>query len=549
MSSRINRAIKNDSRPYFLIVVVALISHGLLLLNDGVYWDGWLIHNAIKAKRWDDLYLWFIEQGSPSGYYFHWLLGHLPGGIFAYKLLAFVSILFSAILIYRICLVSGFLSPAESLVAALVSLLYPGFQVAIELINVPYPLFFCFFLCGALIALKSERTKGTAHYALRGAALGVFILSFNVKSLLVFYYGFLLLFFLIARRENRFGLTELLTKYSLRRLDLVVLPVLYWIANNYLFPTQGWGAEYNKISFPSWRPGTFLRFLINAVYLQTNESLKHLTDNPVLLLMVMLGALWLYLLFRVSSTAFFKPNTDSYILLAFGLLLLFLGMFPYAVVGKPATVHGWDSRHALLIAVPVGVILVAVIRLALNEDGKISKFGFALIAVLLLGFGMSTITNYVAWQARWIKDRSVMVNLATAQNTQGISVFWVDDQTHLGPEEFYRYYEWASIFKTVWGDESRIGLDLRNKDEDVLTQKRERFNERRSLSTFDPSGNQADLTISRGSDASSEAKLILRYFFYKYLHSRASLDGFLRTVTNVKVEPLSTPRISQPSLR
>ena len=37
--------VKALTTPYSIIVAAACLSHGLLLLNDGIYWDGWLVYH------------------------------------------------------------------------------------------------------------------------------------------------------------------------------------------------------------------------------------------------------------------------------------------------------------------------------------------------------------------------------------------------------------------------------------------------------------------------------------------------------------------------
>ncbi len=54
---------------FFFLLLSALVVHGLLLLNDGVYWDGWLPYDSLMKKRWDLMYLWFSQAGLPTWAY------------------------------------------------------------------------------------------------------------------------------------------------------------------------------------------------------------------------------------------------------------------------------------------------------------------------------------------------------------------------------------------------------------------------------------------------------------------------------------------------
>ena len=56
--------------PYLLIGVMALLSHGLLLLNDGMYWDGWLLDNHLAEDDWGEVNKWATDSGMPAIGYF-----------------------------------------------------------------------------------------------------------------------------------------------------------------------------------------------------------------------------------------------------------------------------------------------------------------------------------------------------------------------------------------------------------------------------------------------------------------------------------------------
>ena len=89
--------------PYFLIAAVALLCHGLLLLNDGTYWDDWLLKSYLVESNWDALHDMATEMGLPILAHFFWTLT-LTGLLGFYKFIAFLSILFSAFLVYRLAL-------------------------------------------------------------------------------------------------------------------------------------------------------------------------------------------------------------------------------------------------------------------------------------------------------------------------------------------------------------------------------------------------------------------------------------------------------------
>ena len=527
---------------YVVIVVSAVLIHGLLLLNDGVYWDGWLIYDVFLDKDWNDYYLWASEMGGlPIMHYFHRLLVVIfPGVIFGYKLVAFLSITFSALFVYMICNELRLSNRKENLFIALLSLSYPAFQVSVELSVNSYLVCYCLFLLACLLAIKSEGKGGIPHYFLRLCSLAFFILSFRINSLLVFYFGFLfILVFYIQRKWRFLSVKDVFTKIVPRRLDYLLLPFLYWIIIKTVFPSHGLYANYNKIVFSPLRIiYKYIFFAKNAVYAQLNDALVNLINMPVLLLLGLLATYCIYSIFSLDEKVFFERKLKPYSLFLFGFILLLLAIFPYAAVGKAPSIHGWNTRHALLVALPMAIIIVSFGRILFgNKKGTISKIGFSFLVIFVLAFSISTITYYIAWQARWVKDRSVMTNLSDLNKKEDISVFWINDQFPLGGENNYRFYEWSSMFKTVWGDESHIGLDQKIYSAGALVDYQRYSNKRYNLSDFDPDGRQAILTIHMGPRKHSDLRLSVRYFYHKYLH-KDGLSKFLSGVTDIEMQPI-----------
>ena len=220
--------LKSSSKYYYFIAIftIAIIIHGLLLLNDGVYWDGWLIYTDLIDKEWNSLYLCFVEVGLPLILYLHWFMGYFPNIIFGYKLAAFMSLTFSAILIFMICNELGRISRLESFFIAVLGLSYPAFQVSIELMMLPYLVCYCLFFCGVFLTMTSEKKRGLPHSSLRLFSLVFFFLSFTIESLLVFYYGFLLIFLMHFQRIKKFNVKKASIKFFQRRIDFITFIIL-----------------------------------------------------------------------------------------------------------------------------------------------------------------------------------------------------------------------------------------------------------------------------------------------------------------------------------
>ena len=524
-----------------VIVISAVLVHGLLLLNDGVYWDGWLIYDIFLERDWNDYYLWTSEMGDLPilSYFYMFLVKIFPGVIFGYKLVAFLSITFSALFVYMICNELRLTNRIENLFIALLSLSYPAYQVSVELCVNQYSVCYCLFLLACLFAVKSESKERISHYFLRFSSLALFIISFRVNALLVFYFGFFLILVFYIRWNWRYSsVRDAFAKIIPRRLDYLLLPFLYWIIKQVAFQPHGIYLGYNQIAFSPLRIIIkYIMFGKNAVYAQLNDALVNLINLPVLLFLCLFATYYIYLTYSLGDKVFFKQKLRPCSLLLFGVVLLMLSIFPYAVVGKAPLINGWSTRYSLLIALPMAIIMVSFGCLFFsNKKGSISKIGFAFLATLVLAFNLSTITYYISWQARWIKDRSVMTNLSGLNMKEDTSIFWINDQFPMGGENNYRFYEWSTMFKTVWGDESYIGLDQKYSAVSLAGYQRF-FNTRYNLSDFDPDGSQAILTIFRGVLQYSDLELSIRYLYYKWLRKNG-LTEFLSGVTDIEIQPI-----------
>lgn len=535
---KMTKSFSSDILCIAAIIIYIFIVHGLLLINDGIYWDDWLwINPTNNHLEIDRIVSAATEMGSVITYWVHICLVELLG----YRIVTFIAIIIAGIVVYLIGQHKKMLDRSDALVVALITVSYPAFQTWILLSTASYVFYYALFLLGVLISLKSETYRGTRRIIFSACAILFFFVSFNLNSLLVFYFGFLLLLFYLIYQPNKNSWKQTLLLFISRRLYFILLPFIYWIVKEGFFPRYGGYANYNQFTFS---PFAILHglasFLYNGIYRQFNTALVELISQPGLWLFVFLGGLYWYAKFKgdkmhpaETSETLAKPQ----FLLAYGVLLTGLAMFPYAVVGLGPSLTGWSTRHSLLLSLPIAVIIVALARLLFRRpNGWLSHTGWIFLTTLLLAFSIATVSSYIGWQARWVKDRSVMVNLARLDGAEKYSIYWINDQYMIGGENNYRFYEWSSIFKKIWGDETRIGFDQRDYAPQLLEDNKKYFTKRYNLSNFYPTSCQATINIRQGTLASSSFHLVVRYFYYKFLRPQL-MDDFLIRVAEVKILP------------
>jgi hypothetical protein len=536
---------------YLLVGLFAALAHGFILLSDGIAWDDWLwINPADRSVNVARLVAAGREMGTVPLHAVYISLIRLVD----YRVLVFCSVLTTAMLLYRIGRKSGLVSRAEAVFIAAISVVYPAYQTWPLMSTANYVFYYAIFLLGVLFVLEYETATRRGRWLLRAAALLGFLVSFGLNSLLAFYFGFLLFWLVWAQRRDGLGIGRTLVRLLTRRPDFVLLPIVYWVVKTLAFRTHGLYADYNGLSLS---PARFLQtegFLSHAVVRQLAAAVMLPVHEPVVGIFMLLLACLTYAVAGKRGPAFLEDTSRRPALLAFGIVLLFLGVIPYAVVGKGPTFdtsqgafdHPVEStRHALLILMPVALILVGAFRLAFAwGKSRISALGLALLAPLTIVFTLQTVAGYVSWQARWVKDRAAMADLDAPAALKTASIYWVYDSTDIGVPDKYNFYEWTSMLKLAWGGESRLGIDVRlNPPEsgvlgylDSVGLLTWRYN----LSEFDPKGPQARIVLRRGSAPGRDRDLVLRYLYYRFLRPTGMQD-FLESVTRIEFIPGAPP--------
>ena len=522
-------------RPAHLVAIAVwgVLVHGLTLFNLQPFWDGWLIHSRIKEHDYKLLYSVFASSGVPTAFLVHWALGHL-GGVFAYRATAILAQVIAAMLVYAINIDGEYFTREEGLLLALLTLAYPAVKVSFELIIVPYWVAYAMFLCGVWMALRAESAGAPSRRWLRPLALAAFFYSFGINSLLVFYLGFLFLLFL--RFAERCGTTprQSVVSFAGRRLDYVVLPILFWGLKQAAFPHSGAFRDYATFKFsPRVLVGCFVEHLWFSVYRPITDAIPRAVASPVA------AAILVLILIRLCNTSTeASSRVSSRQAAVFGLALLGLGTIPYALVGVHATLTGWTTRNGLLMALPTCILLLAFARAMGPPHVRMTSTAVAVLAFTASGFAAIMVDNYLGYQARAAKDQAIMAYLSAHPDAGRYSIFWVDDQIPVGGFDTYRPHEWASMFTEVWHADSHVGLDLAAVPytrtggwfRDETFERQHYYN----LGAFNPDGLAARLVIRKGPRWTEAAEVGVRHIYYTVL-AREHLQDWMAGLVEIDI--------------
>jgi len=511
-----------------ILVLCVGITHGLVLLNDGIYWDDWLTYTDLVRRDWSTLGKLATERGGiPQDFAYWGSFAFFPGITEGWKLVVFICICTSAVLIFKLGVNSALLTRSQAFWVALLAAIYPVFQTWILLGTSQYIMYYTLFLAGWLLALKALSAPDGQWLWWPLAFIALLVAS-RLNSLLVLHFGFLALL-IVSRRGSLSVLRSRIVVLS----GLFVLPFAYWLVSG-LFKPYGLYAHYNAFALaPASLLSSTQQFWTYSV-LHVNVQ-SFLTAGweflPLTLVLITAGL--------VVVPSLNGRSRSGLVLFGCGLIGLVLGSLPYVLVGdSPA--DGWRGRHGLLIALPMAMVIVGTLTV-LSANGNVSAHVAKVVIILIsVGYALSTLNIYVAWEYRAIKDQAVMAKLATDPTARSSSVFWINDQFPASPESHYRFYEWSAMFWHVYGDQSRIGFDTDYYSRADLESFSAYYTSSYDLATFDPTGCQANLIIRQGPAADNAYRLVAEYTFYRLFSPGQARDLIERSAV---VSVTALPRL------
>jgi hypothetical protein len=562
---RIRRWVEKPYVPYLVILLMAMIVHGLLLLNDGIYWDDWVwfdLRNNIY--HWDRIFAASAEMGSmPYEKYFGYLFSVFPDRVFASKFFVFVAIVGSGCLFFELCLGSGYFNRWESLLVALVSVVYPADKSQVIMSTAFYFIYSAVFLAACLVALRKERFRHNKpiYVLVRIVSLLLFLVSFSLNSFLVVFYCFVILLFFHydARVRERPWFIKRTFVFFVRHIDYLLLPILYWFTKKTFFKPFGFYQTYNsidtKMGLSSFyqaavqfaKTGVVDQFkiafeLMKAVFARLEVTFMLYGVGVLIMVMTLLAVFKQRTINRSHVSLLLVP-------LGYGLVLLAGSIFPYIVTGNIVSLYGPYTRHGILLCLPVAILLVALVRLLYhNADSHLSLVGGVILALPLAAFALVFIQSYFHWQIKWIANLSIMQQFSLSDNLQDFSIYRVDDRTNKTKHnDIQQFYEYTGMFYYVTGAERTFGMDYKHMDSNGLgfftDSGTKFFIEQYSLQDFDPRGCQAQMTISPGPSVRGlpSAGIVARYFSLKFFGDAGELDQFLSQATVITITPFDSP--------
>lgn len=482
--------------PVIGIIFLYFLAFFLLPLNSGIFWDDWTLVGVTPQS----IHAEFFDYGIPQQGYLLSFLASIPGGIVLSRVLVFIFFLLAALLLYKILRTIDIIQSEACFFIALIFAVFPVNFARISLATFPYAFcLFLFFVAWWLIS-KYLTDKKIIYRIL---ALILLFLSFSLNSLLVYY--LLILFYIAYIYRSKITSWRSGLSLIIHHIDLVILPVFYWIIQKVFFPPRDLYQEYNKITLSnlSHLPGQILVAFKTSFFEPILQSFSHLT--LILVILSLIAGLGYFFWQRQKSFSPPKKVKFDLILFFLGILLFIIGIFPYLAAGHAPTLYEWSSRHQLLVPLGAGFIIYYFFSILFTIIHQIKWRGPLLLMLCCLFIGLN-VSIYLKFQQDWFKQQSIISHLESSDQIRNSTTILFTDTTvgWNAINRTYRFYEYTGMMRKAYQTETRLGDNrdvFQSVDSYLPSTKSDRYN----ISSYQPHKPQylvtivpGDLTMSSG---------------------------------------------------
>ena len=433
---------------------LTFLSHGLILLNKGIYWDSWILRKWVEKKEWRAMKVFYRAVGMPFFYYVHRSFNLSPNSIWLYRLVCFLSLWSTSALVFLICHNFSPLDQWQSFFIAAMMLMFPIQDMALEFcVTVQYVLTQTLFYCAILLCFSlNDLNWGIDYLLLRSLMIILFLMSFNMNSLLVFYGAFVFYFFVY----QYLSLDQNISSLALSNLDLFSLPFVFWFLKNKYSPKSGYYENYNKILLRFSQIRASYKSLVVDLFF---PFLKKVCawSIPALSLLAILHFSGL-----MSTVLGHDSHPHSMLTLTLGLLvgslLLLAATLPYSLVGQVFGYTGWETKNNLLLPLPLSIIAWSCIACLLQSH----EFSIYLQTLILIIFLLLSVDKHLLLISIWAKQEALLEIYAKEPAVKNSSIIGIHDEHpiqygHLHTHPEYHFGAMTFIFWFLFGKLNKIG--------------------------------------------------------------------------------------------
>lgn len=523
-----------------ILLLFTILSHGIILFNNGLYWDSWMVDSWQRRKDWITMKRYLSEVGMPFMYYVYKLNGYIKKRIFASRFLAIISLFISSVQIYIITTYFNLLNPHQALALAFLFLSYTGYHMIVDtVVGLQYTFPTAIFYTAVLLALYANTLNGLNSYLIHFIAVIFFFWSFNANSILVYYFGFL--FLNISFQTNGILVSIIKSDFIIKNIIYLILPFIFWIIKEKFTPRHGYYKDYNKIRVNPLR-------ILRGILYSARYSFESAIFNPIFFIFRRKFFI-LIIIFIIIFNYFFLFDFRISNLMAINFIILGIGLFilaviPYILVGQPINENGWATKNAMLIHLPSGLIIYGISSYFFNDQKIFQSF----ILFYIISSCTYNIRNNLFYLSVFIKDYSWLYKLKHNNEIDNVKIFQIIDMHDVKGDLSNIYQDYKPVylfymFDWIWeSDLSRFGIS-EFEPKDAYTRKYlSRIFEDTTipyvLNNVDIDSRQARILIKNKS-TSPFYIISIKYIFAITFNRKDQLLIILDNVTNIEIEFLN----------
>ncbi len=428
-----------------LIIIVYTLAHGLIFFNNGIFWDDWTIYHNESGQILEI----FRQAGASWVGYIHNKLLSFDNSILLYRSIVFFSYLFSALLLNGILKTVGEIDDVSRIFIVIFFAIFPVNSSRITMITAPSTFTNFLFFLG--FWMTSRMLKSNSFF-LRISTLIVFFLSFTLNSLL-FYFSIVLVYIFYRERAKIISF-RIFLNHLIRYSDFLLLPIAFWALKILFFTPYGSYAEYNHLTI---RGILFaLKWILVGFYVSFVEVVFCFFGS-ISIVMAIFSLIFMKLIKQNTSTEELRKHYK--VLLMMGILLLFVGIFPYMAVYDMPRSDIFNGRHQMLVPLGAAFILYYSLKILFDNLGLTSTLKTFLFSIITFLFINVTVKTYLDFQKDWYKQLSLVENFKSSKVMRNNTTFlFVDNTTDLNANyRVYGYPEYTHLMRYTFGDGSRLG--------------------------------------------------------------------------------------------
>jgi len=501
-------------QQWFFIALVYAVSNIFLLINQGIYWDDWVIYNS----NYEVINNFFQRSGVAYFTPVHYFLQSTSiNSALVYHIITFVLGFFSINLFYKIIKFYE-LNQNHIFLLTLVFAVVPYNQAKITMICLPYTIGLLMLLFGTFIFINNIKRK---NIFLRVVSLITLFLSFCfINSALVMWLAFLLFhnIYLQNKIELNFSFVIKIMRRLILLFDYLLLPFFFWAIRFFFFRPTGILADqqYNEITL--YRIfllpyNMIVAFLTNTFGLIA-ESFYPISVGRTYGIFFILFFIFIYYLMHRLKQFHATIHISKYILFI-GIYFFLAGILPYAIVGKNPDFSGFGTRGQIFLSIGIPFMIIYAISMLKNV-----RVGKIVYVVLISAFMVTNIDAQVKYTKSWLKQESLIQHIKEDTIFIPFNNYLVFDRT--------TDYNANERGMSHWALSNLIGKTLKNQSYFAIEVKDKR--EYRPNTEF-----QYYFLIKKG-DTILKTKTVL-LLLYQYYFDKKEYNNKIKQVLECKVLP------------